>query len=87
MELLFYKYRRMGRLYGLVLVPTCQIQIIKGSILEKIGVDEKQTLSKIGNSTKRTRLACQIPVTSQLDGIVFRILKDNDERLQNVETS
>jgi len=35
--------------------------------------DEKQTLSKIGNSTEQSRLAHQIPVTSKLDGIVCKI--------------
>jgi len=39
--------------------------------------DEKHTLSKIGNATENSRLACQIPVNAALDNVVFKILKDD----------
>lgn len=79
MELLFDKYLEdWGDCKGRAWCGTCHIQIIEGLVYEKMEGDEKQTLSKIGNSTKQSRLACQIPVTSKLDGIIFRILKDNE---------
>ena len=79
MELLFDKYLEdWGDCKGKAWCGTCHIQIIEGLVLEKMEGDENQTLSKIGNSTTQSRLACQIPVTSKLDGIVFKILKDNE---------
>jgi 2Fe-2S ferredoxin len=79
MELLFDKYiEDWGDCKGRAWCVTCHIQIIKGSVLEKMGGDEKQTLFKIGNSTRQSRLAWRIPVTSQLDGIIFEILKANE---------
>lgn len=78
MELLFDKYIEMwGDCMGKAWCGTCHIQIIEGHISEKIDIDEKNTLSKLSNVTCESRLACQIPVTSALDGIVFRILKDD----------
>ncbi len=77
MELLFDKYiEEWGDCKGRAWCGTCHIQIIEGSINEKMDDDEKHTLSKIGNATVNSRLACQIPVNAELDNIVFRILKD-----------
>ncbi|MBD1261598.1 (2Fe-2S)-binding protein [Maribacter polysiphoniae] len=79
MELLFDKYvEDWGDCKGRAWCGTCHIQVIKGPISEKMEADEKQTLSKLGNSTLQSRLACQIPVTAQLDGVVFKILKDDE---------
>lgn len=79
MELLFDKYiEQWGDCKGRAWCGTCHIQIIEGSINEKIDADEKHTLSKIGNATANSRLACQIPVNAALDNVVFRILKDGN---------
>lgn len=77
MELLFDKYvEEWGDCKGRAWCGTCHIEIIEGSITEKIDDDEKLTLSKIGDYGPQNRLACQIPVTPQLNGIVFRIITD-----------
>nr|AWJ66167.1 hypothetical protein [uncultured bacterium] len=39
-----------------------------------MAADEKLTLSKIGNATKKSRLACQIPVNEKLNNIVFKLM-------------
>lgn len=78
MELLFDKYiEDWGDCKGRAWCGTCHIQIIEGSINEKMDADEKRTLSKIGNATENSRLACQIPVNAELNNVVFKILKDD----------
>ncbi len=78
MELLFDKYiEDWGDCKGRAWCGTCHIQIIEGSVSEKMGIDEKNTLSKIGDTSENSRLACQIPVNSELNGVIFRILKDD----------
>ncbi len=78
MELLFDKYiEDWGDCKGRSWCGTCHIQIIEGAISEKMSADEKLTLSKIKVSSPESRLACQIPVTSELNGLVFKIVGDN----------
>ncbi len=76
MELLFDKYiEEWGDCKGRAWCGTCHIQIIEGSISEKIGVDEKNTLSKIGDATENSRLACQLPVNAELHNLVFKMME------------
>ncbi|WP_111707974.1 2Fe-2S iron-sulfur cluster-binding protein [Lutibacter citreus] len=76
MELLFDKYlEEWGDCKGRAWCGTCHIQIIEGEISEKIDTDEKNTLSKIEGVTPKSRLACQIPLNSELNGIVFKIME------------
>lgn len=76
MELLFDKYLEdWGECKGRAWCGTCHIQILKGNVSEEMEEDERNTLSKIGNATKNSRLACQIPVNSDLDNIVFEIME------------
>jgi len=78
MELLFDKYMQdWGDCKGRAWCGTCHIQITEGHISEKPVSDEKNTLSKLYNVTCESRLACQIPVNSALNDIVFKILKDD----------
>ncbi|TLP80187.1 2Fe-2S iron-sulfur cluster-binding protein [Maribacter sp. ACAM166] len=78
MELLFDKYiEEWGDCKGRAWCGTCHIQILEGHISETVDSDERNTLSILSNVTGESRLACQIPVTSALDGIVFKILKDD----------
>ena len=77
MELLFDKYvEDWGDCKGRAWCGTCRIEIVKGSITEKMDEDEKNTLFKMGNHTEKSRLACQIPVNAELNGAILRILKD-----------
>lgn len=75
MELLFDKYiEDWGDCKGRAWCGTCHIHILKGSISEKMGVDEKNTLSKIENASENSRLACQIPVNAELRNLVFKMM-------------
>ncbi len=74
MELLFDKYvEEWGDYKGRAWCGTCHIEIIEGLITEEMDAEEKRTLSKIGNSTKKSRLACQIPVNEKLNNMVFKM--------------
>ncbi|HET8736522.1 MAG TPA: 2Fe-2S iron-sulfur cluster-binding protein [Pricia sp.] len=76
MELLFDKYiEEWGDCRGRAWCGTCHIEILEGSVRNRIYEDERQTLSKIPNATNRSRLACQIAVNEQVDNMVFRIME------------
>jgi len=78
MELLFDKYiEEWGDCKGRAWCGTCHIQILQGNLLEKLDEDEKRTLSKINGITNRSRLTCQIPLNTELNGTIFRIFKDD----------
>ncbi|CAZ96400.1 2Fe-2S iron-sulfur cluster-binding protein [Zobellia galactanivorans] len=78
MELLFDKYLQdWGDCKGRAWCGTCHIQLHSDRNLEKMDINEENTLSNITGRTKTSRLACQIPLDSNLDGIVFSILKDD----------
>ncbi|MCK0156131.1 (2Fe-2S)-binding protein [Cellulophaga sp. F20128] len=78
MELLFDKYAEdWGDCRGRAWCGTCHIEILDGIVEEAMDADERNTLSKLTNTVKTSRLACQIPVNSKLNNLVFKILKDN----------
>ncbi len=78
MELLFDKYvEDWGDCKGRAWCGTCHVELVKGSITENMDRDELLRLSKIGNRTENSRLACQIPVNAELNGSIIRILKDD----------
>ncbi|WP_051209868.1 2Fe-2S iron-sulfur cluster-binding protein [Gelidibacter mesophilus] len=75
MELLFDRYMEdVGDCKGRAWCGTCHIQILDGSLSEKMDADEKETLSKSEAVTQNSRLACQIPVNAELHNLVFRIM-------------
>jgi len=77
MELLFDKYvEEWGDCKGRAWCGTCHIEVLKGNIGERMEADESNTLSKLDNAVPKSRLACQIPVTAELDGLIFKILGD-----------
>lgn len=78
MELLFDKYiEDWGDCKGRAWCGTCHIKILEGSISQKMDADEKDTLSKMGDTTHNSRLACQIPVNAELHNLVFKIMEHN----------
>ncbi len=75
MELLFDKCMEdVGDCKGRAWCGTCHIQILEGSISDKMHIDEKATLSKSEDVADNSRLACQIPVNAELNNLVFRIM-------------
>ena len=78
MELLFDKYmEEWGDCKGRAWCGTCHIQIIGGDVYVKMDREERNTLTRLYGTTSHSRLACQIPVDEKLDGLAFKILKDD----------
>ncbi len=78
MELLFDKYmEEWGDCKGRAWCGTCHIKIVKGDVSVRMGHEERNTLSGLYGTTPHSRLACQIPVDEKLNGLVFKILKDD----------
>lgn len=55
---------------------TCHIEIWEGTVDEVMHAEEKNTLSKLPNSTSTNRLACQLPADEKLADTPFHLLKD-----------
>ena len=76
MEFLFDKYMEdIGDCKVRAWCGSCHIQILEGSLSEKIDADEKETLSQAEDVAKNSRLACQIPVNAELHNLVFKIME------------
>ncbi|WP_086477576.1 MULTISPECIES: 2Fe-2S iron-sulfur cluster-binding protein [Arenibacter] len=78
MELLFDKYmEEWGDCKGRAWCGTCHIKVLKGTLHEPMGEEEKHTLSKLEDSTKASRLACQIPLNAALDKLVIKRVSEH----------
>ena len=58
-----------------MLCTTCHVHILSNHInkIKKQSLEEKEILSLAENLKKNSRLACQIEITSNLDGLIFCI--------------
>ena len=64
-----------GTCGGEMLCTTCHVHILSNHInkIKKQSLEEKEILSLAENLKKNSRLACQIEITSNLDGLIFCI--------------
>ena len=70
-------YNILATCGGIALCATCHVQVIKG--LEKLpeaGNDEMDMLDTLPDANFDSRLACQIRISEELDGMVFKIRGD-----------
>lgn len=59
---------------GMAMCASCQIYIENNAIpLPEKGDEEEAMLSEAFNVKDNSRLACQIPITEELNGLVFQI--------------
>lgn len=62
---------------GMALCATCHVEVIKGfENLHEISNDEYAMLDTLPNITDTSRLSCQLKLSSQMDGIVVKIMGD-----------
>lgn len=62
---------------GLALCATCLIEVLEGlSSLPVMQETEKDMLDTLPFSDERMRLSCQIRVTEQLNGCLFKLVED-----------
>lgn len=63
---------------GMALCATCHVSVINGfDKLQEISDDEYAMLDTLPNITDTSRLACQLKLADELDGIVVKILGDH----------
>ena len=64
-----------GSCGGEMLCSTCHVHILSSHLkkLKKKSKDEEEILALAENLKKNSRLACQIKITNQLNGLVFSI--------------
>ena len=64
---------------GMALCATCHVQVIEGSdALPAAGDSEMDMLDTLPDADFDSRLACQIRINENLDGMIFRILGDEN---------
>ena len=70
-------YNILATCGGIALCATCHVRVLKG--LEKLpeaGNDEMDMLDTLPDANFDSRLACQIRISEELDGMVFKIRGD-----------
>lgn len=71
------EYEVLATCGGMALCATCQIEVLKGSENLKPAEDmELDMLDTLPNVSKNSRLACQLNVNEQLQGIIVKISSD-----------
>jgi len=58
---------------GMAMCASCQCYITSGHELSEIGADEDIMLAEAFHVEDNSRLACQIPITDQLDGLTLEL--------------
>lgn len=58
---------------GMALCATCHIELVSDTPLREAGDEEWLMLESLPNFTDRSRLACQIPIEPEIDGLIIRL--------------
>jgi len=62
-----------GTCGGMALCASCHVFLLEGNISKEIGEAEQTMLDDVWNTQQNSRLACQIPLTSELNNIVIEL--------------
>lgn len=82
MELVIdHLYDDIGECLGRGLCGTCHVTLISGKLDDKIHLQEQETLSKLKNTHKNSRLACQIILNEKINNMTFKITTENTIKL------
>lgn len=68
------EYPVLGTCGGMALCATCHVEVIEGDNLNPPQDQELDMLDTLPAITANSRLACQIPVKENIDGLVVRIM-------------
>ena len=68
-----YEFPVEGICGGMAMCASCQVYVNSENLLENISEEEKAMLSEAFHVKPSSRLGCQIPITEDLDGLVFEI--------------
>ncbi|MDP3470058.1 MAG: 2Fe-2S iron-sulfur cluster-binding protein [Daejeonella sp.] len=70
-------YNILATCGGMALCATCHVQVLKGlEDLPNAGNEEMDMLDTLPDAGFDSRLACQIRITENLNGMIFRIRGD-----------
>lgn len=61
---------------GMALCATCHVFIESDNDLGSMGEDEELMLDQVPNFKKNSRLACQIQINSDCQGLIVRLAED-----------
>jgi ferredoxin-2, mitochondrial len=70
------EYPVLGTCGGMALCATCHVEVLEGDNLNPPQDQELDMLDTLPAITSGSRLACQIPVRENIDGLVVRIMTD-----------
>lgn len=77
------EYNILATCGGMALCATCHVQVLEGfDNLPAIGDAEYDMLDTLPVLTAESRLACQLRVSEELHGAVFRLMDESDDELQ-----
>jgi 2Fe-2S ferredoxin len=68
------EYPVEGTCGGMALCATCHVEVLEGQVSREPQDQELDMLDTLPFITDTSRLACQIPVTDDLEGLVIRVL-------------
>jgi 2Fe-2S ferredoxin len=69
------EYPVLGTCGGMALCATCQVEVLAGN-LNAPQEQELDMLDTLPAATANSRLACQIPIREQIDGLIVKVLVD-----------
>jgi 2Fe-2S ferredoxin len=58
---------------GMAMCASCQCYILNDIELPEMGADEDAMLSEAFNVKPNSRLGCQIPITTELEGLILEL--------------
>ncbi|MBL4709283.1 MAG: 2Fe-2S iron-sulfur cluster binding domain-containing protein [Flavobacteriales bacterium] len=67
----------IGDCKGSAWCGTCHVELIEGTIERSLDTNEIATLDKLSNKNNASRLACQLMVNKELDGLSFKLLSED----------
>jgi ferredoxin len=71
------EYNILATCGGIALCATCHVQVLKGlDALPEAGNEEMDMLDTLPDAGFESRLACQIRMSENLNGMIFRIRGD-----------
>ena len=59
---------------GIALCATCHIEVMNDAVLNEESDDELDMLESLPDFTDNSRLACQIKISEELDGLIVRLM-------------
>ena len=74
-------YDDVGACLGRGLCGTCHVALVSGQLDDKIHLQEQETLLKLKNTNKNSRLACQIILNEKINNMTFKIISENHIKL------